>query len=153
MDVKFEVLIETLTHISGVCKNLAVMRADLEKRGISHDRSKLTSAEFDGFVSVRPKLKKSNYGSPEYRECIDAIETTVAHHYRHNRHHPEFHDNGFPDMNLLDILEMLADWKEASGRNPNLSFADSLPRAFAKYSIPDNMQKHIMATLEYLDWL
>jgi len=153
MKTEIEVLTDTLMHISEVQENLAEMRAILEKRGIAHDRSKLLAVEFDAFVSTRPKFKKANYGSPEYQECVDAIRPSIEHHYANNRHHTGFYDDGFAGMNLFDILEMLADWKAASRRSPDLSFADSLPKAFEKYSIPENMQKHIIATLEYLGWL
>ena len=152
MNIEFEVLTDTLMHISEVAENLAVIRADLERRGISHDRSKLLAAEFDAFVSTRPKFKKVNYGTPEYQECVDAIKSAVDHHHANNRHHTSFHKNGFADMNLLDILEMIADWKAASRRSPDLSFLASLPRAFENYNIPDNMQKHIIATIKYLGW-
>ena len=102
MDAEFEVLKDIIMHISEVQKNLAEMRAVLEK----------------------------------------------------SRHHTTgFHENEFADMNLFDILEMLADWKAASRRSPGLSFVDSLPKAFQKYSIPENMQKHIRSTLEYLGWI
>ncbi len=153
MKTEFEVLTDTLMHISEVAENLAEMRADLEKRGIAHDRSKLTEEEFDAFVSTRPDFKKANYGSPEYKACTERIKPAIKHHYSVNRHHTGNHRNGFNGMNLLDILEMLADWKAASRRSPDLSFKDSLPKAFERYKIPENMQKHIVATLKYLGWL
>lgn len=153
MDTSFEVLTDIIQHISEVAENLAEMRHDLERRGIAHDRSKLGEFEFDAFITTRPKFKKANYGSKEYQECVDAIKPAIDHHYEVNRHHTGFHASGFSDMNLLDILEMLADWRAASRRSPDLSFADSLPKAFEKYGIPENMQRHIVKTLEYLGWL
>ena len=153
METSMEVLTDTIMHISEVMENLMEIVSDLERRGVSHDRSKLLPVEFDAFVSTRPKFKKANYGTPEYQECVDCIKPSIDHHYANNRHHTGYHKNGFSDMNLLDILEMIADWKAAARRSPDLSFEESLPRAFKKYSIPENMQKHIMATLEYLGWI
>ena len=153
MDIVLEVLTDTIMHISEVQENLAEIRVDLEKRGIAHDRSKFTPEEFDSFVKTRPKFKKANYGSKEYQECVNQIKPAIDHHYNNNRHHTGFHEKGFQDMNLLDILEMLADWKAASRRSPDLTFEDSLPKAFKKYNIPENMQKHIIATLKYLKWI
>jgi len=153
MNTEFEVLTDTIMHISEVAENLAEIRADLEKRGIAHDRSKFQELEFDAFVKTRPKFKTVNYGSPEYQECIDMIKPAVDHHYSVNRHHTGYFENGFEDMNLLDILEMLADWKAASRRSPDLSFEDFLPKAFKKYKIPENMQRCIINTLKYLHWL
>ena len=152
MDTKMEVLTDTLRHISEVAENLSEMEADLRKRGFGHDRTKLEEFEFDAFVSTRPKFKKANYGTKEYKECTEAIKPAIDHHYSHNRHHTGYHEGGFEDMNLMDILEMLADWKAASRRSPDLSFEDSLPRAFKKYKIPDNMQKHILSTIKYFGW-
>lgn len=153
MDVSFEVLTDLLMHISEIQEGLAQMRHELELRGIAHDRTKLLPVEFNAFVKTRPKFKKANYGSREYQECVEMIKPSIEHHYKHNRHHTAFHKNGFADMNLLDILEMLADWRAASRRSPDLSLKDSLPIAYKKYNIPTNMQRHIEATLKYLGWI
>ena len=153
MEMDMEVLTDTLAHISEVQENLAEIRSELERRGLAHDRSKLLSIEFDGFCKTRSKFKKANFGSPEYQKCVDEIKPSIEHHYKSNRHHTSFFKNGFADMNLIDILEMLADWKAASRRSPDLSFKGSLPKAFKKYNIPENMQQHITGTLEYLGWL
>ncbi|MCD4651270.1 MAG: DUF5662 family protein [Candidatus Cloacimonetes bacterium] len=152
MEIKLEVLTDILIHISEVQENLAEMTAILKARGITHDRSKLEAIEFDAFVKTRPKFKQANYGSTEYQKCVDMIKPSIDHHYANNRHHTAFHKNGFADMNLFDILEMLADWKAAARRSPDLSFEDSLPIAFKKYNIPQNMQQHIVATIISLGW-
>ena len=153
MNTDFEVLTDIIRHISEVSENLLAMKSDLEKRAIAHDRSKLEALEFDSFVRTRAQFKKANYGTKEYQECTDLIKPAIDHHHKNNRHHTTFHKNGFADMNLLDILEMLADWKAASRRSPSLTFKDSLPRAFNKYKIPENMQRHILNTLQYLGWI
>ncbi len=153
MNAEFEVLNDTIMHISEVRENIAHIKSELDQRGIKHDRSKFTAIEFDAFVKTRPKFKTVNYGSKEYQECVDEIKPAIDHHHSNNRHHVDFYENGFSDMNLIDILEMLADWKAASRRSPNLEFKDSLPIAFEKYSIPENMQKHIISTLKYLKWI
>ena len=152
MDNNFEVLTDIIAHISEVQENISEMRAILEARGISHDRSKLEPIEFDAFVETRPKFKKANYGTPEYQECVEMIKPSIDHHYSNNRHHTAFHKNGFQDMSLFDILEMLADWKAASRRSKDLTFKASLPIAYKKYSIPENMQKHIEKTIDHLGW-
>ena len=152
MKDKDEVLTDVIRHISEVNENLHEVIADLTKRGISHDRSKFEPIEFDAFVKTRPKFKAANYGSPEYKACVEEIAESISHHYSLNRHHTKFFKGGFADMNLIDIIEMLADWRAASRRSPDLSFLDSLPKAFEMYGIPPNMQKHIIATLEYLGW-
>ena len=152
MQVEFEVLNDIIAHISEVAENLSQMVGDLEQRAKAHDRSKFEPLEFDAFVQTRPKFRVANYGTPEYQECVDAIKPAIDHHYQVNCHHTGFYSGGFADMNLLDIIEMLADWRAASRRSPDLTFKDSLPRAYKKYGIPDNMQRHIEQTLDYLGW-
>ena len=128
MKTEFEVLADTIMHISEVQENMLAFVADLQKRGIAHDRSKFTEVEFDTFVSTKPEFKQVNYGTPEYQAVVEKAKVGVDHHYANNRHHTAYHANGIEDMNLLDLLEMLADWKAANRRSPDLSFEDSLPR-------------------------
>jgi hypothetical protein len=35
----------------------------------------------------------------------------VKHHYEVNSHHPEHYENGINGMTLVDVVEMLCDWK------------------------------------------
>lgn len=153
MKVEFEVLTDTLIHIAEVQEALEAMVHDLRQRGISHDRTKLQEPEFSVFCSTRSEFKTVNYGTPEYAAVAEKAKVAVDHHYANNRHHVGFHPNGIKDMNLLDVLEMLADWKAAARRSPDLSFEDSLPRAFAKYEIGPELQRLIVNTLESLGWI
>lgn len=153
MNTEFEVLTDTLVHIGEVREALGEVTHDLQQRGVAHDRTKLQEPEFSVFCSTRPEFKKANYGTPEYAAVVKKANVAVDHHYANNRHHTAFHANGIEDMNLLDVLEMLADWKAAARRSPDLTFKDSLPRAFSKYRIDPIMQRMIVNTLEYLGWL
>jgi len=153
MTPETDTLIEIIRHISDVQANISEFNSDLTKRGILHDRTKLDEFEFTSFVKTRPKFKQAEYGSKLYSECMEEIKPAIEHHYKNNRHHTAYHGKGFGDMNLLDILEMLAGWKAANERNKKLSFKDSLSIAYEKYKIPINMQKHIDSTLKYLGWI
>jgi hypothetical protein len=153
MDIGMEVLTDLIMHKIEVSENLKEVESELNRRGIVHDKSKFLPIEHDAFVKTRPDFKKANYGTPEYQKCIEAIQPSIDHHYSNNRHHVAYHENGFSDMNLIDILEMLADWKAANRRSPDLNFEDSLPSCYKKYNIPENMQKHIEKTLKYLGWI
>jgi hypothetical protein len=152
METIFEVLTDTIIHISEVQENLQVMIHDLCNRGIIHDRSKFQDPEFSTFVNTRPEFKKANYGTPEYEAVVKKAQIAVDHHYKNNRHHTNFHPNGITDMNLLDLLEMLADWRAAARRSPDLTFAESLPRAFKKYQVSKPVQQLFLNTIEYLGW-
>ena len=153
MDINTDVLCDTLLHISEVAENIVKIRYELRCRSKSHDRSKLQEPEFSACVSTRPRFKEVNYGSPEYEELVEEIKPAVEHHYKNNRHHTLFHKNGINDMNLRDIMEMLADWKAAERRSPDKSLADTLDYAFERYKISPQLGQILKNTLNFLKWI
>ena len=153
MNATFDFLCDTILHVTEVQENLEVISSDLRRRGFAHDRTKFQEMEFDAFVSTRDKFKKANYGSREYKECTDVIKPAIVHHYENNRHHTGFHKNGINDMNLMDLCEMIADWKAAERRSPDKKLGDTLEYAFRKYEINDQLGKIIINTLKSLNWI
>ena len=77
----------------------------------------------------------------------------VDHHYANNRHHTGFYKNGINDMDLIDIIEMLADWKAAERRSPDKDLVDTLEYAYKKYGIGEQLGKIIRNTLVELNWI
>ena len=55
--------------------------------------------ELDIFVEYTPKLKASEYNSPEYHQNLAEMKVALDHHYAHNLHHPQFHAEGVMDSN------------------------------------------------------
>lgn len=108
---------ETMRHIEMVRNLLNKVVVELIERGKKHDQSKLSSPEVELFTEYTEKLSGSTFGSPEYEDLKKAIKPALDHHYANNRHHPEHHKNGIDDMNLVDMIEMLCDWKAASTRH------------------------------------
>lgn len=108
---------DTFRHIERVRNLLNSCVIDLLRRAERHDQTKLESPEVEAFTEYTPKLASSTYGSEEYKGFLAAIKPALDHHYAHNSHHPEHYKNGVNDMNLLDIVEMLCDWKAASERH------------------------------------
>ena len=102
----------TFRHIERVRNLLNMCVQELLHRGELHDQSKLESPEVELFTEYTSKLATCTYGSPEYEGFKKAMGPALAHHYANNRHHPEHHKNGIDDMNLLDVVEMLCDWKK-----------------------------------------
>lgn len=153
MKVEFDFLTDTLIHIGEVQEELEVFCHELKMRGIKHDRSKLQDPEFSIFVSTREQFKKANYGTPEYDAVMEAARPAVDHHYKNNRHHTGHHSNGIEDMNLIDIIEMICDWKVAARRSPNQTFQESLPKCFKKYNIHGQLKQTILNTLKYLEYI
>ena len=107
----------TMRHIERVRNLINVCVKELINRGERHDQSKLESPEVEAFTEYTPKLAECTYGSDEYKGYLEAIKPALDHHYANNSHHPEFWKNGVDDMSLLDLVEMLCDWKAASERH------------------------------------
>lgn len=118
---------ETFQHIHEVQKLLYLMQVEIGRRALAHDLSKIYSdEECETFAEYTPKLKDLRYGSKEYKECLKEMGSAVEHHQKSNRHHPEAFQNGINGMNLIDILEMLCDWKAATKRTLNGDLNKSL---------------------------
>lgn len=126
---------DTFRHIERVRNLLNEFITELLERGRLHDQSKLESPEVEAFTEFTPKLASCTYGSPEYEEYRKAMGYALDHHYANNRHHPEHHKEGINDMTLLDILEMLADWKAASERHNNGNILKSIEKNADRFGI------------------
>jgi hypothetical protein len=152
MNTEMDFLCETILHVSEVSENLETIASELRKRGVAHDRTKFHALEFDAFVSTREMFKKASYGTPEYQACVDAVRPAVDHHHENNRHHTGFHPNGVNDMTLIDLAEMIADWKAAERRSPDRKLNDTLAYAFNKYGVGEQLGKILRNTLAALGW-
>jgi uncharacterized protein DUF5662 len=107
---------DTYEHIDKVRYHLHAVISELLERAYLHDATKLQSPEVEMFDELTPKLKGLKYGSPEYKAATDAMGPALQHHYEHNPHHPEHHPDGIRGMTLIDLVEMLCDWKAAGER-------------------------------------
>ena len=107
---------DTYEHIGNVRRKLSTVIANLQHRSDTHDRSKLIPPELEAFDRMTPKLAELTYGTDEYKASLAELGVALEHHYAHNSHHPEHHAEGIAGMTLLDLVEMLVDWKAASER-------------------------------------
>ena len=105
---------DTWAHINTVQTLLVAIISKLHNRALKHDQSKLQSPEVELFDELTPRLQTLTYGSDEYKESLDRLKPALIHHYAKNTHHPEHYEDGVNDMDLIDIMEMLADWKAAT---------------------------------------
>lgn len=140
-------LAETYKHIKRVGHYLHTFSKELIDRAEHHDDSKLEEPELSGFAENTDKLAKVVYGSEEYRNMLAELKPTIEHHYSKNRHHTEFWPNGINDMNLIDLLEMLADWRAAGERNKNGNIRKSIEVNAEKYGISPQLRKIIENTV------
>ena len=139
---------ETLQHISQVVKFLVFFQQKLLQRMVDHDLSKLQPPEMETFSLYTPRLKNLEYGSPAYFACLTEMEDCIHHHYQNNRHHPEHFENGIDDMNLVDLLEMICDWKAASLRTKNGNVFESLQKNRVRFNISDQLYSILNNTLK-----
>ena len=108
---------QTIEHIQKVSKLIKSIEDEIVNRRSTHDLSKLEEPEISAFDKYTPLLQKTEYGSNEYKSILNAMKPAIEHHYKNNRHHPEHFNNGIDEMNLVDLIELLCDWKAASERN------------------------------------
>ncbi len=152
---------ETRKHIDQVAKNLSGFIRSIVNRQIHHDDSKLGQEEKPYFDKWTPLLSGVTYGSKEYRGMLDQMRPAIAHHHQVNRHHPEyFQAPWYPDwplpgiecMTLVDLVEMLADWKAATMRHDDGDIKRSLKINEARQNIAPELVAILRNTLDAMGW-
>lgn len=141
----------TVNHILQVQKLINKLVMALLERGNQHDNSKLYDPEADTFAFYTSKLHSLEFGSEEYKQCLEEMKTTLDHHYAKNRHHPEHFANGITDMNLIDLIEMLADWKAASMRHDSGNLEKSIDYNQKRFQMPAELVKIFKNTIVLLE--
>ncbi len=141
---------QTFRHIERVRNLLNICVKDLLNRGEKHDQTKLMPPEVEYFTEYTPKLANCSYGSEEYKGYLSAIQPALAHHYAHNSHHPEHYKNGINDMNLLDIMEMLCDWKASSERHHDGNIRKSIEINANRFGLSPQLVKILENTADLL---
>jgi hypothetical protein len=130
---------ETLKHVNEVRANIWTLIKELDHRAAVHDSSKFEEPERSIFASNTPKLAKTEYGTPAYTELLKEVEPAILHHYSKNTHHPEHWPNGVNGMDLLDVVEMLADWAAAVKRNKNGNVHRSIQVNRERFGLSDQL--------------
>lgn len=138
------------THYQTTIHKFQVLRFILKacyhliKRAIVHDFSKYSKYEAPYFANAC-QLKDLTYGSPEYKKCLEeSLAPALKHHYANNSHHPEFYPNGIHDMNPLDIIELLCDWKAATLRHSGADILQSLEINKKRFNYNDQMMDNFI---------
>jgi hypothetical protein len=137
---------DTIKHIERVGILINKMIAELCLRNLTHDSSKLKTPEKEIFDVFTPKLKDSTYGSEEYKTFLKEMKVALDHHYKNNRHHPEYHVNGINEMDLIDILEMFCDWKAASERHADGDIFKSIEINKKRFNMSLQLEKILINT-------
>lgn len=142
---------DTIEHINTVRGFLRKVLKDLDTRLLVHDASKLEDPEKATFDEYTPKLKGSTYGSDEYKSFLAAMKPALDHHYANNSHHPEFYPDGIRGMSLLDVVEMLCDWKAATLRHADGDIRQSIEINQKRFGYSDELKIILLNTLPVLE--
>lgn len=145
---------DTQEHIGKVQARIAEVQARLDNRADMHDRSKLAEPEKSAYDNLM-RFKSSHdmvYGSPDYAEGLKILGPALDHHYAANSHHPQHYENGIAGMSLLDLIEMLCDWKAAGERYKDGSIAQSLAHNRERFGINDQLFSVFENTVKELGW-
>lgn len=146
-DAKFK----TMRHIETVRNYLNAAIRELLNRQEQHDQSKLVPAEVDVFEEYTPKLRGTTYGSDEYKVFLEGMKPALEHHYRNNRHHPEHFANGIQEMNLIDLLEMMIDWKASGMRHHDGDIYRSIDINQERFGYSDELKQIFKNTAGWLN--
>ena len=146
-----ECQVETIRHIENVRKFIRFITDKLTTRGVEHDRLKLESPEVEIFTEYTPMLATATYGSDEYNQSLKEMNVALQHHYAHYRHHPEHFERGINDMNLIDIVEMICDWKAASMRHNDGNLLKSIEINARRFGYDDQLKQILINTAKLFD--
>ena len=142
---------ETMKHIRNVQRCINIVLNALIKRADEHDQTKMESPEVEGFTEVTHKLAGSTYGSDEYKKFLAQLKPALDHHYSRNRHHPEHFKDGIEDMNIIDLVEMLCDWKAATIRHKDGNLKKSIEHNQDRFSLSPQLTKVLENSIALFD--
>jgi hypothetical protein len=142
--------LETRKHAGRVSQIIHWVIMELLKRADSHDKSKTESPEVEVFAEFTAKLKGVTYGSAEYAGYLGAMKPALDHHYANNKHHPEHYPAGVAGMTLIDLMEMVADWKAASERHNDGNILKSIEVNTKRFDIAPQLAQVLVNTVQAL---
>ena len=121
---------------------------ELLDRKANHDKTKLEYPEKQEFDKYNQKLKELTYGSDEYNQNLYILRNALCHHYRYNRHHPEHFGNGIYGMTIMDLTEMICDWKASSERQINGDIYDGIEKSSQRFNYDKRMVRVLSNTVD-----
>jgi hypothetical protein len=142
---------KTMRHIETVRNYLNGAIGSLLVRGEIHDQSKLQAPEREIFDEYTQKLRGVTYGSDEYKAMMKEMQVAIDHHNANNIHHPEHYPNGIKDMSLLDLVEMLCDWKAATLRHNDGDILRSIDLNQKRFGYSDELAQIFRNTVKEID--
>lgn len=80
-------------------------------------------------------------------------DSTKFQKYTNNCHHTTSHKKGINEINLIDLLRIIADGRAIEQHSPNKALIDTLDYTFNKYGVKDQLRKIIKNTLRDFNWI
>jgi hypothetical protein len=148
---KHETMIDTYKHKQLVHQFLSVLITKLLARGITHDNSKLEDFEAETFAEYTSKLASSTYGSEEYKTFLKEMKPALDHHYAVNPHHPEHYPCGIRDMTLIDLMEMICDWKASTLRHNDGNILISIDKNQERFGYSQELVQILKNTVKLFE--
>ena len=147
---------KTMRHIETVRNFLNAAVRELLHRGEDHDQSKLQAPEVEVFAEYTAKLRNCTYGSEEYKGFLQGMQVALDHHYAANAHHPEYFkgpcvQSPLERMTLIDLLEMLCDWKAATLRHTDGDIFKSIQINQERFGYSDEVRMILSNTARWLN--
>jgi protein associated with RNAse G/E len=146
-----EVIQDTKKHMAKVKKFILKLVEELKDRAENHDKSKLEEPELAYFIKGTPKLNGLSYGTEEYNKSLEELKPGIEHHHKNNRHHPEYFENGIKGMNLVDLIELICDWKAASLRHNDGDVRKSLETNKKRFNYSEDLKQILSNTIDELE--
>lgn len=138
-------------HIRGVQTWMRHVIMLWTNRMVFHDQSKYSSPELP-LIHQKARLDSIPLNTPDYYDALSQIKSAVQAHYECNTHHPEHYANGVLDMGLLDLMEMICDWRVAAEMN-GTDLAVSFDKCVERFDIPQELRTVLLNTYKELGWL
>lgn len=147
-----ECKLKTIEHIKRVQFYLRFFTDRLTDKGLRHDETKLGDIEAPIFAEHTENLANIKFGSDEYNKELEKLDVALKHHYKYNRHHPEyFGENGINAMDLTDILEMLADWMASTERTQDGDIFESIEINAKRFNIEPQLKQILINTAKLVN--
>lgn len=138
--------IEIYKHRNRIKTLISGFIYELNRRIEDHDKSSFETQErslLDDIVA----LGELQCGSEEYNKLKESIDN--KHHHASNSHHPEYFKFGIDGMSLLDLIEMLCDWKAIAAEH-RCDFDQVLSENIKRFNISPQLESVIRNTIKEL---
>jgi hypothetical protein len=75
------------------------------------------------------------------------LKGALTHPFKNDQHHPEFFENGVDDMTLIDLIEMLCDWKTSTLRHSDGNIWSNIEHNAKRFNLTPQFFKVLQNTV------